>query len=95
MKSFAAIAVASGLLCTAAYAETAEERQACMSDAFRVCGDAIPDRARVTACMVRNKSLLGPACRAVMARYSQPAVRNAADGADHAIKAERARAEAD
>ena len=31
----------------AASAETQEEQQACMNDAFNVCGHAIPDRDRV------------------------------------------------
>jgi hypothetical protein len=43
---------------------TPEQEQACSGDAFRLCGDAIPDVDRVTACMVRNKSQLSPGCRA-------------------------------
>ena len=71
MKSIVAIAVVSVFLTASAVAETPEERQACIGDAFRICWSAIPDRERVTACMVENKSQLGPACRAVMARYSR------------------------
>lgn len=43
---------------------TAEQQQACTSDAFQFCGPEIPDIQRVTACMVRNKARLSPACRA-------------------------------
>jgi hypothetical protein len=71
MKPFVPIAVVLVMLTAGAVAETAEERQACIGDAFRICGSAIPDRDRVTACMVENKKQLGPACRAVMARYSR------------------------
>lgn len=45
-------------------AHTPEQEQACTGDAFRLCGPDIPDIGRVTACMVRNKSQLSPACRA-------------------------------
>ena len=56
----------------AALAETAEERQACMDDAFNVCGHAIPDRDRVEACLYQNKSKISAACRAVLARHPKP-----------------------
>ncbi len=65
--------IVSGLLTGGAAAQTAEEQQACMDDAFRLCSAFIPDRARVTACMVQNKSRLGAACREVMARYDNTA----------------------
>jgi hypothetical protein len=57
-------------LSTAALAQTAEEQQACMDDAFRVCSATIPDRARTTACMVANKSQLSPRCQMVMDKYA-------------------------
>ena len=43
---------------------TPEQEQACTPDAFRLCGAAIPDIGRVTACMAAKKSQLSPACRA-------------------------------
>ncbi|WP_213288786.1 hypothetical protein [Bradyrhizobium sp. sGM-13] len=43
---------------------TPEQEQACTGDAFRLCSSDIPDISRVTACMVRKKSQLSPACRA-------------------------------
>ena len=48
----------------ASRAYTDEQQQACMGDAFRLCGAEIPDVARVGACMNRNKSQLSPGCRA-------------------------------
>ena len=38
----------------AASAETQDEQNACMNDAFSVCGHAIPDRERVAACLAQN-----------------------------------------
>jgi hypothetical protein len=58
-----AMALSASLLANAAHAYTPEEQQACSPDAFRLCGDAIPDVDRVTACMIRKKSELSPGCR--------------------------------
>ena len=65
-----ALAFTASMLSTAAIAQTAEEQQACMNDAFRVCSATIPDRARTTACMVQNKSQLSAACQVVMDKYA-------------------------
>jgi hypothetical protein len=43
-----------------------------MSDAFSVCGHAIPDRNRVAACLAQNMNRLSVACRTVMQRYPKP-----------------------
>ena len=42
------------------------ERQACTPDAMRLCGDAIPDVGRVTACMKAKYSQLSEPCRVAM-----------------------------
>ena len=42
------------------------ERQACTPDAMRLCGDAIPDVVKVTACMKAKYSLLSEPCRTAM-----------------------------
>jgi hypothetical protein len=47
----------------AGWAYTAEQQQACMGDAFSLCGSEIPDVQRVTACMVRKQAELSPGCR--------------------------------
>jgi hypothetical protein len=57
---------------TSAKAETQEERQACMNDAFAVCGHAIPDRDRVAACLAQNLNRISLPCRTVMLRYMRP-----------------------
>ncbi|MVT66487.1 hypothetical protein GPL21_15415 [Bradyrhizobium pachyrhizi] len=44
-------------------AYTPDQQQACTPDAFRLCGPEIPDVDRITACMIRNKAQLSPACR--------------------------------
>jgi hypothetical protein len=58
-----AMALSASLLSGTAYAYTPEQQQACTGDAFRLCGDAIPDVDRVTVCMIRNKDQLSPGCR--------------------------------
>ncbi len=42
------------------------ERQACTPDAMRLCGDAIPDVVKVTACMKAKFSQLSPPCQVAM-----------------------------
>jgi hypothetical protein len=59
----------------AATAETQEDQMACMNDAFSICGNAIPDRDRVAACLVQNINRISSRCRSVMARYSRSPVR--------------------
>lgn len=65
-----ALALAAGMLSTAAVAQSNDEQQACMSDAFRVCSHTIPDRNRTAACMFQNRSQLSPACQMVMDKYA-------------------------
>jgi hypothetical protein len=65
-----AVALTVATFSTGAFAQSADEQQACMNDAFRVCSATIPDRARTTACMVQNKSKLSAACQVVMDRYA-------------------------
>jgi hypothetical protein len=57
-------------LSTAAIAQSNDEQQACMNDAFRVCSATIPDRSRTFACMVQNVSQLSPACQSVIGKYA-------------------------
>ena len=56
----------------ASSAETQDEQNACMGDAFSVCGHAIPDRDRVAACLAQNLNRISVACRVVMQRYPKP-----------------------
>ncbi|MGY3134691.1 hypothetical protein ACVMIH_004483 [Bradyrhizobium sp. USDA 4503] len=57
------IALAALLLPGRSEAYTQDQQQACTPDAFRLCGPEIPDVDRITACMIRNKAQLSPACR--------------------------------
>src|SRR5882724_13677969 len=70
MNRITLAAFALATLSTAAVAQSQEDQQACMNDAFRVCSATIPDRARTTACMIQNKSQLSAGCQAVMAKYA-------------------------
>ena len=54
---------------TDASAETSEQQQACMGDAFQFCGSAIPDQNRVFACLAHNRYRISVACRTEMAPY--------------------------
>ena len=57
------LALAALLLPGRSEAYTPDQQQACTPDAFRLCGPEIPDVDRITACMIRNRALLSPACR--------------------------------
>lgn len=85
MRSHLALAFATslGLIAlapAAALAQSQEEQQACMDDAFRFCGHAIPDRDRVAGCLSDNFSRISIACRTVMQRYSSASSSRAAPG---------------
>jgi hypothetical protein len=66
------LGVAFAMLSTAAIAQSSEEQNLCMNDAFRVCSHTIPDRGRTVACMVENKSKLSTPCQMVMDKYATP-----------------------
>jgi hypothetical protein len=53
------------LMATQARAQgTAEERSACIGDAFRFCSADIPNVPQIESCLVSNVSLLSPPCKA-------------------------------
>ena len=43
---------------------TAQQRSACMGDAFRFCSAYIPNVSSIEACLRQNVNSLDPACRA-------------------------------
>jgi hypothetical protein len=45
---------------------TTEQRRACTPDVYRLCAGEIPNVRAITACLVRQKGNLSPACRAAM-----------------------------
>ena len=57
---------------SAARAETQEDREACTPEVHRLCGQYIPDRERIVACLKHNMKILVPACRKVMSRPYRP-----------------------
>lgn len=77
MQNRILLGVALAMLSTAALAQTAEEQNLCMNDAFRVCSHTIPDRGRTVACMVQNKAKLSTGCQTVMDKYATPSTATA------------------
>ena len=57
---------------SAARAESDADREACTPEVHRLCGQYIPDRERIIACLKHNMKLLVPACRKVMSRPYRP-----------------------
>ena len=53
----------SALSSSSSFAFSAEAQQMCTGDAFRLCGEEIPDVDRVKACMIRKQTQLSPDCR--------------------------------
>ena len=45
---------------------TSDQRRACTPDVYRLCAGEIPNVRAITACLVRQKGNLRPACRAAM-----------------------------
>ena len=40
-----------------------------MQDAFSICGQFIPNRERVAACLISNRSRVSPACRSALTHF--------------------------
>jgi len=70
--------------CSGAAAEmsqgTEQERQACTPDVFRLCGDFIPDPARITTCLRQKARNLSPACRMVITGPARRVVAHGSQG---------------
>ena len=56
----------------AARAESQEDREACTPDVNSICGQFIPDRDAIIACLKKKMKQLSPACRRVMSRPYHP-----------------------
>ena len=52
----------------ASFAFSSEAQQMCTGDAFRLCGSEIPNIAKITACMIKQRASLSAGCRSVMDR---------------------------
>jgi hypothetical protein len=60
MMTYAASSIAVALAAFTApsmAAGTPEQRRACTQDAFKYCSSEIPDVARITVCMVKNRGI--------------------------------------
>lgn len=63
------LCAADGLSATRVLAEGQEERQACISDAFKFCVSAIPDRNNVFICLTEHSKLISAACQMAIAHH--------------------------
>jgi len=57
-------------------AQQDEARNSCMSEAFRVCWRAIPDRQSVFLCLLDNRLTLNEPCRSTMKREARLRMHN-------------------
>jgi hypothetical protein len=55
-----------GISMASAQEVSQEVQQACTPDAMRLCSEFIPDRAKITACMIHKKRELSETCLAAM-----------------------------
>jgi hypothetical protein len=60
-----------------ARADDQQAQQACTNDAFAICGQFIPDRGRVAACLYSNLARVSVPCRHILARYDRSRVTRA------------------
>jgi len=74
-KIVSGLAFCLAMLPASSHAFTQQEQQRlCTGDVFRLCSSEIPDRARIIACMHRQKASLSQGCRSV---FGKPADRSA------------------
>lgn len=65
--------VLSGMnICHAAETTRAREAHACEKDAFKFCGNDIPNKKKIAACLQANREQLRPACRAMFPASDAP-----------------------
>jgi hypothetical protein len=46
-----------------------QNQDACMNDAMTICGQFVPDREKVAACLLSNKNRLSAACRTMLSHW--------------------------
>jgi hypothetical protein len=46
-----------------------QNQDACMNDAMTICGQFVPDREKVAACLLSNKRRISPACRIALSHW--------------------------
>ena len=76
MRGMVATALVLGVMAAwplgAAWAESSQDREACTPDVYAHCGEFIPDRERIVACLKHKIKQLSPACRQVMRKPYRP-----------------------
>ena len=75
-RTLLAAACIAALFPAAGYAQQDEARNSCMSEAFRVCGRAIPDRQSVFLCLLDSRFILNEPCRSAMKREARLRMHN-------------------
>lgn len=60
-----ALVLIAGVTDSTALEGTAQQREACAPDVFRLCKPEVPDVDKIVACMERQQESLSPACRIV------------------------------
>ncbi len=90
MTPMAAALIAVGLLAHGpdfAFAQgTDQQREACTPDAFRLCGQFIPDAGKVESCLRNAGPKLSPPCRVVFNPPPPPGNQTATPGRDRALR---------
>lgn len=68
-KIISSLAFCLAMLPAASHAFTQDDqRRLCTGDVFRLCSSEIPDAARITACMRRQRASLSQGCRSVFGK---------------------------
>ena len=76
-------AIVSIISTSSSFAFSEEVKQACYSDAFRLCSSEIPNIQKTTACMMQRKSQLSAGCRAAVDKeFAKGASGKVADARD-------------
>jgi hypothetical protein len=58
-------------MATKAVEQTTDPQEACEADVYALCGEAIPDQDRITACLRAHWKKVSKDCRKVMANYGR------------------------
>ncbi len=72
MMAGAAFVLSGMNICQAAETTRAREAHACERDAFKFCGNDIPNKKKIAACLQANREQLRPACRALFPAPDAP-----------------------
>ena len=74
MRFYTTIAIAVSAVTLSSAAALADDQGACMQDAFSICGQFIPNRERVAACLMSHRGSVSPACRSALTHFKTASV---------------------